>query len=98
MDYIIDNGADSKYLFEIPNIVDDMNLSVYAYRLYGHLKRVTSSNCLCDQSTTILAECCNMSVGSITNAKQELLAKNLITIENKPSERGKNYHLIGCRL
>jgi hypothetical protein len=32
-----------KYRIEIPNLIDDAGLSVYALRLYVHLKRVTGA-------------------------------------------------------
>ena len=94
-DFIVkDDGDLRKYYAQIPNIVDDMNLSISAYRLYGHLKRVAGESGACWQSADALSKCCNMSHGSVTKSKQELLANNLITIENKPSKKGKNYHFI----
>ena len=76
------------YYSQIPNLVDDMNLSVYAYRLYGHLKRVAGEDGLCWQSTQTLAESCGMSVGSISKYKKELVDRKLIKIEKKSGDNG----------
>jgi hypothetical protein len=61
-----------KYRTEIPNIVDDLGLSVYAYRLYGHIRRVAGETGECFQSTPTLAKACGMSAGKISDAKKEL--------------------------
>lgn len=61
-----------KYRTEIPNIVDDLGLSVYAYRLYGHIRRVAGESGECFQSTSTLARACGMSAGKISDAKKEL--------------------------
>lgn len=72
-----------RYRIEIPNIIDDLGLSVHAYRLYGHIKRVTGAfGGKCTQNTATLAKACCMSRGSVTKAKAELLAMKLITIES----------------
>lgn len=62
-------------------MIDDMDLSVYAFRLYVRLKRVTGDSGKCFYSTRQLAEQCNMSVGAISKAKQELSEKELIRVE-----------------
>jgi hypothetical protein len=78
---IIDNSDLRKYRTEVPNIVDDMDISVYAFRLYVHIKRVGT----CWQSTRTLAEKCKMSVGKISDAKKELESAGLITIKRSKS-------------
>jgi len=70
--YKITDESPHSYYATIPNIIDDLNLSVYAYRLYGHIKRVAGSKGSCWQNTISLAQACNMSVGSVVNAKVEL--------------------------
>jgi hypothetical protein len=71
----------------IPNCVDDMNLSPYAYRLYGHIKRVAGEHGNCWQSGDTLCKICNMSTGQISKAKKELLERRLIKIEVKHTDR-----------
>jgi hypothetical protein len=68
----------------IPNMIDEMGLSVYAYRLYGRLKRICGEQAdnTSWQSTATLMEACKMSRGSVTNAKKELVRHNLITIQH----------------
>lgn len=78
---ITDQSSLHRYRTEIPNIIDEMDLSVYAFRLYVRLKRVTGDSGKCYYSTRQLAEQCKMSVGSVSNAKQELLEKDLIRVE-----------------
>ena len=75
---VVDAGDPRKYYTQLPNIIDDMNLSVYAFRLYAHLKRVAGDAGTCWQSVTTLAEACNMSRGMIVKARGELEGKRLI--------------------
>lgn len=71
-------GDYHKYYIEIPNMVDDLHLSVYAFRLYAHLKRITWESGTCWKNARHLAEQCDMSVGSVANAKEELEKNHLI--------------------
>lgn len=80
------------YRTEIPNIVDDLGLSPITLRLYVHIKRVAGANSegRCYQGARKLKTACNMSIGSVTNAKKELLrprpelgGKSLIRYEGK---------------
>ena len=84
-----------KYFAMIPHLVDDLDLSVYAYRLYGHMRRVIgeSHNGKCWQSTSTLAEHCKMSMGSVCKAKKELQKSGLIRVELETG-RGTRYHVI----
>ena len=82
--YVYDEGDLRKYRTEIPNIVDDMNLTPHAYRLYGHLKRVAGAKeGSCWQNTDTLAQICNMSTGMVSRAKGELVEAGLIVIGKK---------------
>lgn len=84
-----DSGGDlRKYRIELPNLIDDMELSIYAFRLYVHLKRVAGSDGACFQSTKTLAKHCGISIGKIVEAKKELADKGLINIEKR--DRTKN--------
>ena len=96
MNRVIDRGDLRRYRTEIPNMVDDMDdLSVYAYRLYGRLKRVAGDSGVCWQSTDTLATACNMSAGSVVKAKTELVEKGLIDIVKiKNPHGGREYHEI----
>ena len=78
---IIDNGDLRKYRTEIPNLIDDMDLSVYAFRLYVHLKRVAGDSGKCWQGKRTLADACKMSAGMVTKAKRELVDAGLIEVE-----------------
>lgn len=78
---VIDEGDLKKYRTEIPNLIDDLDMSVYAFRLYVHLKRVAGEGGKSFQGTRTLAEHCHMSMGSISKAKTELVDLDLIAIE-----------------
>ena len=91
---IIDEGGSKKYFFQIPNMIDDMNLTPIAFRLYSHLKRVAGEDGICWQNTKSLASACRMADGSVTNAKNELLDLKLIEIKEVSSVRGKPGHHI----
>lgn len=87
---IIDEGDLRKYRTEIPNLIDDLALSVYAYRLYGHLKRVCgASGGACYQGTRKMARHCMMSVGMVSKAKQELRDRSLITVRTFPASANR---------
>lgn len=87
-DHIIDDGRSHKYFYLIPNLIDHLELSVYAHRLYSHLKRVTGETGECFEETTTMAKSCKMSVGSVSNAKKELVKLGLIVIEKKKRKEG----------
>jgi len=81
--------------FMIPNSVDEMGLTVYAFRLYCHLKRVAGDDGKCWQSTRTLATACEISTGAISKAKDELLIKELIKLAQEINPKGgKSYHVI----
>lgn len=91
---VIDDGSAGGYFITIPHLVDDMGLSPQAYRLYGHLKRVAGESGKCWQSTTTLAEHCNMSAGAISAAKKELVEYHLIRIGSRRTNTGAANHVI----
>lgn len=91
---ILDDGQLQKYYAAIPHMVDDMGLTPFEYRLYGHLKRVAGENGgKCWQSTKTLAEICGMSTGQVSEAKHTLEDKNLIVVQEVPKD-GRLYHEI----
>jgi len=85
----ITDEAPISHFAMIPNLVDDMGLSPHAYRLYGHFKRVTGETGKCWQGTAKLAKTCNMSAGTVTNAKKELQEAGLIRIVVIAGEHGE---------
>lgn len=90
---IQDAGDLRKYYTQVPNMIDDAGLSLIAFRLYVHLKRVAGENGECYQSTSTLATACNMSAGAISKAKAELIKAELIEIEVM-KDKEKQYHSI----
>lgn len=76
-----DDSSLHRYRVEMPILIDDMDLSVYAFRLYFHLKRVAerSKEGSCWESARTLAVACKMSSGQVSKAKDELEQKKLIT-------------------
>ena len=92
---IVDQGDARKYWIQIPNLIDDLDLDPYEFRLYVHLKRVAGDNGKCWQSTATLAECCKMSTGKVSEVKASLAKKKLIIItETKRDAGGKPHHTI----
>ena len=83
-----------KFYAMIPNMVDDMNLSPYAFRLYCHIRRRAGENGACWEGTRALAENCNMSIGSISKAKRELSDAGLIIIEEKEANNVTYHHIL----
>lgn len=89
--FIRDLGDLRRYRTEIPNIIDDMNLSVYAFRLYVHLKRVAGANGgECWQGVRTMSKKCNMSASTIKQAKEELVARGLIHVERRDPTKGES--------
>lgn len=78
-----------KYRTEIPNIVMDMELSLYEFKLYCHLKRVAGGEGECFQSTKTMAKLCGMSYGKISESKRGLAERGLIVIHERNREQGE---------
>jgi hypothetical protein len=76
-----------KYRIELPVLIDDMDLSVYARSLYIHLKRVAGDHGSCWESARTLAKACGMSAGQVSKAKDELERHGLI-VRNIKSVKG----------
>ncbi len=78
----------------IPDLVDELDLDTYAYRLYGHIRRVTGERGgVCWQSTATLASKCQMSAGKVSEAKRILVACGLIRIRKRSAPGGKRDHI-----
>jgi hypothetical protein len=90
-----DDGDPRKYFIQIPNMIDDSDLSVYEFRLYVHLKRVAGDGGVCFQTTQTLAKACLMSTAAVARAKKTLADKKLIIIKEMPGVHGgRPYHEI----
>lgn len=74
---------------QIPNIVDDMDLDPYAFRLYAHFRRVAGEDGACWQSTRTLAAKCQMSTGKVSMCKVYLVDAGLIEIEKRDGPHGQ---------
>jgi DnaD/phage-associated family protein len=93
-DSLIKDEGPHDFYCQIPNLVDDYGLSPQAYRLYGHLRRVTGENGKCWQNTPTLALACTMSAGSVSNAKKELVGTEFIPfirVRKVPMKSGFSY-------
>lgn len=89
-DQIIDQGDLHKYYIEIPNLIDDLDLSLIEFRLYVHLKRVTGAEGgKCWKGSRALAIACKMSDFAIRKARAGLVTKNLITIQEGDHKKGE---------
>jgi hypothetical protein len=82
---IIDTGDLRKYRTELPNILRHLGLSPNDGWLYFIIKSSAGENGKCTKSTRTLALEAGMSVGAVVNSKKVLVAKELITVESRPS-------------
>jgi predicted transcriptional regulator len=83
------NYDDHEYFTMTPNIIFDMGLSAYAQCLYLQLNRAQGQDKeKCWPSVEYLAKQCCVSEHTIIKAKQELIERGLITVENHRSSKG----------
>jgi len=77
--YFIDEGS-HQFSTELPNLIDDLGLSVYTHRLYVHVKRRAGAeeSGKCTAGLRSMAKCCGMSLGLASRARRELLDLGLI--------------------
>lgn len=88
-------NSEYRYFVVLPNIIDDLPLSLAAFRLYVHIRRVAGDNGVCWQSLTTLAQHCGLSRPTVVRAKKELERLGLVKIVPKKRERGgHDLHLI----
>lgn len=85
--------ATRPYRIELPNLIDDIDLTPYAFRLYAHVKRVAGPNGSCYEGSRKLAERCRMSLGQVSIAKKELLDKGLVTKKTRHTNGGETDEL-----
>jgi hypothetical protein len=86
------------FFIMLPILVDDMSLSVFAFRLYAHIVRRVGNGGECWENSRNMGEACNMSPASISRAKQELTKAKLIQVESVERAHGEfPYHKITIR-
>lgn len=78
-----------KYRTELPNMIDDSDLSVYEFRLYAHYKRVAGDSGECTEGLRTIAEKCRMSIGKASMARKELIEKKYIILHEGNSNKGE---------
>jgi hypothetical protein len=80
-----------KYRTELPNIIDDLSLSVHAQRLYSHIKRRAGAGDggECTAGLRGMARHCRMSLGKASQARKELLDRGLIRSRKETNRDGK---------
>ena len=88
-------GSMHKYRTEIPNIVGDLGLDPYEYRIYVEYKRIAGDSGGCYKSNGNLAKECGMGLTKLKEAKKKLASpfellggKPLIYITSRTSDRG----------
>lgn len=91
---ILERKPDHHYRHEIPNIVDELGLNPYQYRLYGHLKRVAGDSGACWQSLQQIADHTKMCKSVVHRTLDSLclinpiLKKSLIIKQTRKREDG----------
>lgn len=77
----------------VPNWVDSLDLTPYAFRLYIHLLRTAQrEGGVSYETTRELADACSMSTGTVSKAKRELKDKGLIRLFWWQDEAGRHRH------
>lgn len=94
-DHVRELGSLHKYRTEMPNIIDELELDPYEFRLYNKYKRIAGDQGMCIKSSKNLAAECKMSVRKLQQVKKalaeprELLGgKPLIKITERKTKRG----------
>ena len=99
---VSDAGDGKKYFAQITNIIDSLDISPYAARLYMHFKRVAGEDGYCSESLRTMEEKLKISHRKIVSARRELEqprdelgGKSLISCETQPNRPGvKGYTMI----
>lgn len=87
--HVTDAGDLRKWRTELPNLIDDLDLSLFAYRLYGHLKRRAGATGSTIEGLRAMARHCKMAVGTAAKARRELLDLELIATEEIVNDKGR---------
>lgn len=75
-----DNGDGRKWFTMLPNICDD-DMDAYAYRLYGHYKRVCGEDGECWEATRTTAKACKMGPATVVKYRNWLKEHKWIEVE-----------------
>ena len=80
---------------EIPNIIDDLNLDPYEFRVYMKYKRIAGDGGACWKSNAAIADECHISTRTLQRVKKQLASPYeelnglpLIKIEHRKTEEG----------
>ena len=92
---VTDLGSLHKYRTETPNIIDELELDPYEFRLYSKYKRIAGDQGMCIKSNKNLSRECRMSVRKLQQIKQSLAeprellgGKPLIRITERRTKHG----------
>ncbi|MCJ7443115.1 MAG: helix-turn-helix domain-containing protein [Methanotrichaceae archaeon] len=85
--------TDRKYYTMIPNMIFDIGFSIQTIMLYCELKRIAGEKGKCWMSTANLAKKCDMSTGSVSESKRDLVENSFIKIKKIKCDKGF-YHEI----
>lgn len=95
LNHVTDLGSLHKYRTETPNIVDELDLDPYEFRLYSKYKRIAGDQGMCIKSNKNLAQECKMSVRKLQQVKKSLAeprellgGKALIRITERKTKQG----------
>lgn len=93
--YFIDEGS-HKFRTELPNLIDDLGLSIFAHRLYAHIKRRAGEGDegACTAGLRSMAKACGMSLGKASDARWELLDLGLIRARKETRRDGGFYEVL----
>ena len=90
-----------KYRTEIPNIIDEILINPYHFRVYCKLKRIAGQNGKCWSGNNELADLCGMGLTQYKKSKkflsepfEELGGRPLIVITNSKLSNGTNAHSV----
>jgi hypothetical protein len=93
--HVTDLGSLHKYRTEMPNIIDELELDLYEFRLYNKYKRIAGDQGMCIKSSRNLAAECKMSVRKLQQVKKSLAeprellgGKPLIKITERKTKSG----------
>src|ERR1051325_8098869 len=70
------------FFFLLPNLADDSQLDVYAFRLLAHYQRVAGPEGTCAESTAATAARCSMSPRRASQARTQLVQDGWITLDH----------------
>lgn len=85
--------SEKRFFSQMPNLIDDADLSPVEFRVYVHFIRVCGADGVCTQGVRLLSEWCGISVGGIVKAKEKLEQKGLIKLEKIKTPNGKGHKI-----